>query len=113
MGRPALNPGDSGATMSPSDGARQPLRDVPITGLVLCGGAGRRMGGADKPLLRWRGRPGAAEVGPRPVRRRAHAASSSTLAPGRVSSRSRADDRMASSCVSRRTCWVRREITIE
>lgn len=28
-----------------------------ITGLVLCGGAGRRVGGADKPLLPWRGRP--------------------------------------------------------
>lgn len=57
MGRSALNSGDSGATIGPSDGARQPLRDVAITGLVLCGGAGRRMGGADKPLLPWRGRP--------------------------------------------------------
>jgi molybdopterin-guanine dinucleotide biosynthesis protein A len=28
-----------------------------ITGVVLCGGAGRRVGGADKPLLPWRGRP--------------------------------------------------------
>jgi len=28
-----------------------------LTGLVLCGGAGRRLGGADKPLLVWRGQP--------------------------------------------------------
>ena len=28
-----------------------------ITGLMLCGGAGRRMGGVDKPLQPWRGRP--------------------------------------------------------
>lgn len=26
-----------------------------LTGLVLCGGAGRRLGGADKPLLEWQG----------------------------------------------------------
>lgn len=26
------------------------------TGVILCGGAGRRVGGADKPLLPWRGR---------------------------------------------------------
>jgi len=28
-----------------------------LTGLVLCGGAGRRLGGADKPLLEWQGQP--------------------------------------------------------
>ena len=28
-----------------------------LTFLVLCGGAGRRMGGADKPLTPWRGTP--------------------------------------------------------
>jgi len=27
-----------------------------ITGIILCGGRGRRLGGADKPLLLWRGR---------------------------------------------------------
>jgi molybdopterin-guanine dinucleotide biosynthesis protein A len=43
--------------MSPTNGDRPPTREAAITGLVLCGGAGRRMGGADKPLLHWRGRP--------------------------------------------------------
>lgn len=33
-----------------------------ITGLVLCGGAGRRMGGIDKPLALWKGRPLVAHV---------------------------------------------------
>lgn len=33
-----------------------------ITGLVLCGGAGRRLGGIDKPLAHWRGRPLVAHV---------------------------------------------------
>jgi len=33
-----------------------------ITGIVLCGGAGRRMGGADKPLLELDGRPLAGHV---------------------------------------------------
>ena len=33
-----------------------------ITGIVLCGGRGRRLQGADKPLLRWRGETLAAQV---------------------------------------------------
>ncbi len=33
-----------------------------VTAVVLCGGAGRRMGGADKPLLEWRGAPMVARV---------------------------------------------------
>ena len=28
-----------------------------VTALLLCGGAGRRLGGADKPLLNWQGQP--------------------------------------------------------
>jgi molybdopterin-guanine dinucleotide biosynthesis protein A len=30
---------------------------VKITGVILCGGRGTRTGGADKPLLNWRGKP--------------------------------------------------------
>lgn len=33
-----------------------------ITGIVLCGGRGQRLQGADKPLLRWRGETLAAQV---------------------------------------------------
>ncbi len=33
-----------------------------MTAVVLCGGAGRRMGGADKPLLEWRSVPMVARV---------------------------------------------------
>ncbi len=33
------------------------LRNLPVTGGILAGGRGRRMGGLDKGLLEWRGRP--------------------------------------------------------
>jgi molybdopterin-guanine dinucleotide biosynthesis protein A len=50
----ALNP-------PPKPRATTPLgasgRRPPITGLLLCGGAGRRMGGADKPLVGYHQRP--------------------------------------------------------
>lgn len=37
----------------------------PITGLILAGGAGRRIGGQDKGMLKWRGQPLAAHVAAR------------------------------------------------
>lgn len=38
------------------------MRQSEITGIVLCGGAGRRLGGARKPLLELNGRPLLAEI---------------------------------------------------
>ncbi len=38
------------------------MRREDVTAVVLCGGAGRRMGGADKPLLAWCGVPMVARV---------------------------------------------------
>lgn len=42
-----------------------PLPPQNITGLILAGGAGRRVGGRDKGLLPWRGKPLAAQVAAR------------------------------------------------
>lgn len=61
-----------------------------ITGLLLAGGAGSRMGGADKGLVVWRGQPLAAhvlarlapQVGPLLISANRHAAAYATLAPG-------------------------------
>jgi molybdopterin-guanine dinucleotide biosynthesis protein A len=44
------------------DESEVPLANPQITGLLLAGGAGRRVGGADKGLLEWRGAPLAVHV---------------------------------------------------
>lgn len=41
----------------PSPSTPSPASPPPVFGVVLAGGLGRRMGGADKGLLPWRGRP--------------------------------------------------------
>lgn len=45
-----------------SNEAMQARHPQPLIGIVLCGGAGRRMGGADKPLQPWQGRPMVGQV---------------------------------------------------
>ncbi len=52
-------PADGSAYSNEAMQARHPQ---PLIGIVLCGGAGRRMGGADKPLQPWRGQTMVAQV---------------------------------------------------
>ncbi len=47
------------------DGVGPPMNGMPITGVILAGGLGRRMGGSDKGLQEFRGRPLAAWVAER------------------------------------------------
>ena len=47
---------------APSTAATDPRPGAEITGIILCGGRGSRLGGADKPLQLWRGRTLAARL---------------------------------------------------
>ena len=52
-----MTPSSNTPSSTHSIGAWNGQQPLPITGILLAGGAGRRMGGADKGWLNWRGTP--------------------------------------------------------
>ena len=52
-----MNPSISTPAPIYTPNARNAQQQLPVTGIILAGGAGRRMGGADKGWLNWQGNP--------------------------------------------------------